>query len=125
MMVDQRHRVPQPAELGDDLGAVRWVPLHQRVFELAELRRLGQNRVRDAELADVVEQARVSDRIQFLALDPELACDREGDLLHALGMPGRVGVARVDRRVQGLHRLERILFEHRIGLAELSGSAGE
>ena len=72
-----------------------------------------------------MEQARVSDRIQFLALDPELACDREGDLLDALRMAGRVRVPGVDGRVQSLDRLERVLLEHGVGLAQLGRPDGE
>src|SRR3954454_4779216 len=40
-------------------------------------------------------------------------------------MAGRVRVAGVDRRIQGLDRLERILFEDRVRLGELGRSARE
>ena len=67
----------------------------------------------------------MADRIELSTFDSQLARDREGDLLDALGMAGGVGIACIDRRVQRLNGLERVLLEHRVGLAELSRPGGE
>ena len=48
----------------------------------------------------------------------ELPADRERELLHAARVAGRVGVARVDRRRERLHRRGRALLEQLVRLLE-------
>lgn len=116
-MVDQRDRIAQSPELRNDLGAVGGVLLHQLILLLGQFRRLRQDRVRHGKLADVVEESSVADRIELAPFDSELQRNGEGDLLDALRMARCVRVTCVDRRIQSRDRLERVLLEHRVGLA--------
>ena len=50
--------------------------------------------------------------------EPQLAADRQRELLHAPRVAGGVGVAGVDRRRQRLHRRGRALLEEPVGLLE-------
>ena len=83
-----------------------------------EARRLQQDRVGDRELADVVEERRVAEQVELRLREAELAADRERELLHAARVAGRVGVARVDRRREALHRRGRALLEQPVRLLE-------
>ena len=105
--------------------------LHERPLLLGQARGLQQDRVRDRELADVVEERGVSEQVELRLREPELAADRERELLHAPRVAGGVGVARVDGRRERLHRRGRALLEqpvrllerHVLGLDRLGGLA--
>src|SRR5206468_1776585 len=81
MVPDRGYRVVQEAEAVDDAGALVRVPLHQRPFVLGEARRLEQDRVRNRQLADVVEERRVAEQVELRLREAELAADRERELL--------------------------------------------
>ena len=75
----------------------------------SRLRRLQEDRIRDRKLADVVEERRVPEQVELGLREPELAADRERELLHASRVAGGVRVARVDGGRQRLHRRGRAL----------------
>ena len=56
---------------------------HDHPLRVRQARRLEQDRIRNAELADVVEERCVAEELQLGVRKPELAADREGELLHA------------------------------------------
>ena len=118
--MDERHARAQPAQLVDDRGAVRRVPLDRLELVGVQARGLRQDRVGHGELADVVEETGVAERVQPVGRQAELFADRERDLLHALRVPGRVGVLRLDGGVQRLDRLERALLEAVVRLQQLA-----
>ena len=94
------------------------VALHQRPLVVGQPRRLQQHGVRDGELADVVEERRVAEQLELGLREAELAADRERELLHAAGVPGRVGVAGVHCCREALHRGCRALLEQAVRLLE-------
>ena len=118
VMADRRHGVAEEAEAVDDARALVGVALHQRPLLLREARRLEQDRVRDRELADVVEERRVAEQVELGLREAELAADRQRELLHAARVAGGVGVARVDGRREALHRRGRALLEQPVRLLE-------
>ena len=61
MVPDRRHCVVEEAEAIDDARALIGMSLHQRPFVARERRRLEQDRIRDGELADVVEEGRLTE----------------------------------------------------------------
>ena len=103
---DDRHRIVQAAEVGHDVGAVGRMPFDRVVLVLVEPRRLRENAVRDGDLPDVVEEAAESNRVEPVARQAQLFRDRKRDALHACRVAGRVGVLRVDRRIEALDRFE-------------------
>src|SRR5436305_1413249 len=78
---------------------------------LREAGRLCEDRVRSADLADVVEKPGEAEDVEAFRVEPKLLADGDGDPAHALGVPRRVRILRVDRRVEALDRLERALLE--------------
>src|SRR5436190_8802475 len=80
---DRWHGVVQEAEAVDDAGALVGVALHQVPLLLGQARRLQQDRVRDRELADVVEERRVTEQVELCLREPQLPADGERELLHA------------------------------------------
>ena len=118
VVADRRHGVVQEAEPVDDPRALVRVALHERPLLVGEHGRLEQDRVGDRELADVVEERRVAEQVELGLRKPQLAADRERELLHAPRMAGRVRVARVDGRREALHRGRRALVQQPVGLLE-------
>ena len=118
VVADRRHRVLEEAEAVDDARALLGVALHQRPLLARQARRLEEDRVRDRELADVVEERRVAEQVELRLREAELAADRERELLHAPRVAGGVRVARVDRRREGLHRRGRALAQQPVRLLE-------
>ena len=118
VVADRGHGVVQETEPVDDPRALVGVPLHQRPLLVGEDGRLEQDRVGDGELADVVEQRRVAEEVELRLREAQLAADREGELLHAPRVAGRVGVAGVDRRREALHRRRRALLQEAVRLLE-------
>ena len=92
--------------------------LHQRPLGFGQAGRLQQDRVRNGQLADVVEERRMAEQIELSLRKSELAADRQRELLDTARMTGRVGVAGVDRRRQRLHRRRRALLEQPVRLLQ-------
>ena len=111
VVADDRHRLAQPAELGDDACSLGRVGLHLRVLPVVELARLDQDPVRDGDLADVVEEGAEAERVQALRRELELLAQCERDPLHTERVAGRVRVLCLDGRIQALDRLQRALLE--------------
>ena len=134
---DRWHGVVQEAEAVDDAGALVGVALHQVPLLLGQARRLQQDRVRDRELADVVEERRVSEQVELRVRKTQLPPDRQRELLHSTRVTGGIRVPRVHSRRQGLHGCRRALLEQLVrqlerdvlrldrlcGLAELLGAS--
>ena len=83
MVANRRHGVLEEAEAVDDARSLLRVALHERPLLVREARGLQQDRVRNRELADVVEECRVTEQIELRLREPELAPDRERELLDA------------------------------------------
>ena len=60
----------------------------------------------------------MAEQVELDLREPELAADRQRELLHPARVAGRVGVARVDRRRKALHRRRRALLEQPVRLLE-------
>ena len=120
MVTNERHRVAEAAELRDDVGAVARVALDHVVLGGRQCPRLSEDGVRHADLADVVEQAPVTEGFATLIRYPELVCHGERDALHARRMSRCVGIARVHRCVEARDRLERSFLEPAIRLQKLA-----
>jgi hypothetical protein len=99
-------------DAGDQLLAERRVELHLPLLRRGQLHRLQQDRVRDPDLADVVQEEAVAQ----LGVGRELGRDGEGELecerRDTLGVPARLVVAELERRRERRHR-------HFVGLLEL------
>ena len=96
-------------------SAWRCISAHSSSVRLAGFSRIESG---IAELADVVEERRVAEQVELGLREAELAADRERELLHAARVAGRVGVARVDRRREALHRRRRALLQQPVRLLE-------
>ena len=120
VVADQRHGLAQPAEVRHDVRAVYGVASHDRKLVVVERAGLRQDAVRHRDLADVVKQAAEAHRIDPVRRQTELLGDRDRDALHARGVPRRVGILGVDRRVQALDRLERALLEPPVRVHQLA-----
>ena len=118
MVADRRNGVAEEAEPVDDARALVGVALHQRPLLLRQARRLQQDRVRDRQLADVVEERGVAEQVELDVREPELTTDRERKLLDTARVAGRVGVPRVHRRGEALHRRGRALLQEPVRLLE-------
>ena len=66
------HREDPVRTATEDLDADGGMTLHDRDFACVESPGLAQNRVRDADLADVVERSGPADQVDLLCLQPEL-----------------------------------------------------
>jgi len=65
VMADRRHGVAQEAEAVDDRRTFGGVARHDRPLVVGEACRLQEDRVRDPELADVVEEGCVAEQLQL------------------------------------------------------------
>src|SRR5205807_5206420 len=74
---DRGNGVLEEAEPVDDAGALVRVALHQPPLLRVEPLGLQQDRIRNRELADVVEERRVPEQVELALREPELASDRE------------------------------------------------
>ena len=83
VVLDRRHGVAEEAEPVDDPRALLRVVLHERPLQPGERRRLEEDRVRDRELADVVEERRVTEQVELGLREADLPADRERELLDA------------------------------------------
>ena len=115
---DRGHRLVEEPEPLDDPRALLGVALHDHPLVVGQRRRLEQDRVRDRELADVVEERRVAELVEVGLRELELAADRERELLDAARVAGRVGVAGVDGRREGLHRGRRAVLQQPVRALE-------
>src|SRR5205823_558306 len=79
---------------------------------------LEQDRVRNRELADVVEQRRLADHLELRLREAEFTADPQRELLYAPRVARRVRVAGVDGRRQRLHRGRRALLEQAVRALE-------
>ena len=89
-----------------DRVAQRDVLLEHRVLVGGQLRRLAQDDVRDADLADVVEQAGEVDRVAGLLVEAQPLGQEDGVARHVLGVALGVAVLGVDRDDQALQDVE-------------------
>lgn len=71
-----------------------------------ELAGLEEDRVGDANLADVVEEARRSDQLDALALEADAAGERGTVVGDTLRVQVGIAVLRIDRDGQGMHRID-------------------
>ena len=94
--------VGERRDRADDALADRRVRAHDPPLGVATARRLLQDRLRDAELADVVQERDLRDGDDLLVGEPELLRDRRGELHDGLGVLGRVALARLERGEQRL-----------------------
>ena len=94
-------------QVADDEVAQGHVLLHDRELVVGQAGRLAQDAVRDADLADVVEQAGDPDRRHEIRLEPEPVTQVDGVAGDVLGVSLRVAVASVDRHDQPLVDVER------------------
>ena len=118
VVADRRDRVAEESEPVDDAGALVGVALHQRPLLLRQARGLQQDRVRNRELADVVEERRVAEQVELGVREAELAADRQRELLDAARVARGVRVACVDGRREALHRRRRALLQQPVRLLE-------
>ena len=81
MVPNRRNRIVEEAEAIDDARAFVGMALHQRPLLLGEARGLQEDRVRDRELPDVVEQRCVPEQIELGLREPEFPADRKRELL--------------------------------------------
>jgi hypothetical protein len=86
------------------------VRLHDGVLLIGELRRLVEDRVGDADLADVVQQAGEPHAPEPLAGEAELGRDRGGELRNRLAVAAGVGVLRVDGAGQRARQRARVVL---------------
>ena len=91
--------------------------LHLLPLPVGELLRLEQHRVRDGELADVVEQRRLAEHVELRPERPQLAADRDREPLHLAGVPGRTSRSSIDRGQRLDHR-GRVLAQRVVRLLE-------
>ena len=108
-----------------DLGAVRRMASDGVELLIVELAGLGQDAVRDGDLADVVEEPAEADRVEPLGRHAQLGRDRERDALNSRRVAGGVGILRVDGRVEALDRLQRALLETAIGVHQLARTGAQ
>jgi hypothetical protein len=94
------------------------VPLHEVPLVRRKSRRLQEDRVRDGELSDVVEERGVPEEVELRLREPELPSDRERELLHAPRVAGGICVPRIHRRRQRLHGGGGALAEEAVGLLQ-------
>jgi hypothetical protein len=91
------------------------VPLHDHPLRVVERAGLVEDLLRDADLADVVEETAETERAQALGRELELAADLDGIVGDALGVALGVGVLRLDR--------VRERDQDRLGTLEIVGEA--
>ena len=96
------------------------MPLDRLELVGIEPGRFRQDRVRDREFADVVEERAEADRVEAVGRQLEFLGDGEGHLLDPLRVAGGVRVLGLDGRVQRLDRLERALLEAVVRVKELA-----
>ncbi len=103
---DARSEIEQlRARAGEDAVTDRGVLLHLRALGVRERSGLEQDRVRDTDLADVVERARRPDRVAEGLLETEPSRDQLADLTHPLDMSCAGGIARLRGRCESPYRL--------------------
>ena len=108
---DPGQRLVQEADLPHDIEPPHRVQLDGGVLLLGQLARLLQHLGRHAELADVVQHARVPDRLDPLAPHADLARDHDRAAGHPVAVAAGVEVLGLDRLAQRAHRgLVRLLL---------------
>ena len=90
-------RLVEELDVADDLVTAHRVRLDRVELVVGELARLLQHRGRDAELADVVQRARVLDRVDTVLVHGEPARDHHAGAGDALAVTAGVGVLGLDR----------------------------
>ena len=94
-------------DVADDHVAERDVLLHDLELLVGQLAGLAQHLVGDADLADVVEQARDPDRLELRGRDVDPPGEEQRVAGDVLGVALRVAVLGVDRADQALEDVER------------------
>ena len=108
---DPGQRLVQEADLPHDIEPPHRVQLDGGVFLLGQLARLLQHLGRHAELAHIVQHARVPDRLDPLAPHADLARDHDRTAGHPVAVAAGVEVLGLDRLAQRAHRgLVRLLL---------------
>ncbi len=106
---DRRNHVLEVAQLRDDPRALLRMAAHQQPLGLVERAVLQEHTVRDSDLADVVQQRRLAERLELRGRELELRAHRDRQIADAARVAGRVRVARVDGRGERLERRRRPL----------------
>ena len=108
---DDRADVAELVDRREDLRAQLRVHLDQRALVVVERAGLQEDRVRDADLADVVEERAELEALERLTVEPELGADLERGVRDPARMRGRVLVARLERVRERLDRGEERALE--------------
>ena len=111
VVADRRHRVSERRDPRDDLRAAGHVLAHDRGLRAVEPLGLREDRVGHPDLADVVEERRRREGAELSRGEAELASDRERDAANALRVARGIRIARLDRGVERLDRLEQRRLE--------------
>ena len=93
------------------MRANRRVRAHHRHFAVGQLRRLEQQRVGNADLADVVQRRRAAHQPDVVSREAERRRQLRDDVADAFGMPAGVVVAVFGRHRQPLEHLDARFFE--------------
>ena len=101
-----RHEVAQRLDRREDRPTDRGVGAHDHPLVGAQRAGLVQDRVRHADLADVVQQRTELDATQLVRRKPHLVRDRPRERGDPRGVAAGVWIARVDRGGERLHRRE-------------------
>ena len=105
VVANDRQLRGQPLDRGDDLRAQDRVRVHHLALFAGQAVRLQQDVVRDADLADVVEQAAPLDGLHLARAQAHHPADVRGDLLDPPAVVGGLRIALVHGMGQGLDGL--------------------
>ena len=97
VVADDRPRGGEQVERLEQLVADLRVRLDDPALLVVERARLQQHAVRDADLADVVEDRPEANRLHLVRRQPEQLGDAHGERGEPLAVAVQVGVARLDR----------------------------
>src|SRR4051794_31833097 len=118
VMAHHRHDLAQGRQPVEDRGALVGVQLDLLVLVDGQGSGLGEQRVGDGDVADVVQARAGGERPQLRWAHAELAADGEREALEGRAAPGARGIARLQGRVERLHGLDRPALEGAVGLVE-------
>src|SRR2546430_3240471 len=105
-MADNRPDFLESVDGADDLLAELGVCLDERSLGRREWPGLGEDRLGDADLADVVEERAQLESLEPTTVETEPLADLERQIRDPARVRGRVLVVRLERVGERLHRLE-------------------
>ena len=111
VMANRGDSALQGGDVRDDVGAASRVLLDDLELLPRERGRLREDRIRHADLADVVEERCGPEQLEALRRQAELAAEKQRHRADTVRVAGGVRVFRLDGRVQCLDRFERALLE--------------